>query len=264
MTKQPNNTIRAITIDDEFLARENLKMLLNEFCEGVEIVGEAGNVKEAIAVIEKTSPDVIFLDIRMPSGAEGFELLDAIPEKKFQVVFVTAFKDYAIKAFKANAIHYILKPVDIDDLMSAVEKVKSLKTELEEQPDDFKAYFSKLEKLSDELRNKSSNRITISHTKGIKIVDNDSIVRLNAEGNCTKLHFDNGSSYLDTRTLKIYEGLLQTNNFVRVHKSHIINLDFLSEYSNQDGHFAIMKNGDHVPISRARISDFITLVKQLN
>ena len=115
--------IRTIIVDDELLARENLKLLLSDFCENVEVVGEADSVDAAIDAITELKPTLVFLDIRMPSGIEGFELLEKIDTKDFVVIFVTAFKDYAIKAFNANAIHYILKPIDVEDLQNALKKV---------------------------------------------------------------------------------------------------------------------------------------------
>lgn len=255
--------IKALVIDDELHARENLKLLITEFCADLEIVGEACGKIEAIEVIKIKKPDVIFLDIRMPSGAEGFELLDAIPNKKFQVIFVTAFKDYAIKAFNANAVHYLLKPVDIDELISAVEKIKINKTEIEHSPEQYTNYFKILEELTANISESKSSKITINHSKGIKIIEDSKIVRLRAEGNCSKLFFTDGSSYLDTRTLKTYESLLDTSKFFRVHKSDIINLDFLNEYSNQDGNFALMNNGDAISISRSKLNGFIERIKDL-
>ena len=255
--------IKALVIDDELHARENLKLLITEFCKGVEVIGEACGKIEAIEVIKKTTPDVIFLDIRMPSGAEGFELLDAIPNKTFQVIFVTAFKDYAIKAFNANAIHYLLKPVDIEELISAVEKIKLNKTAIEDSSEKYADYFKRLEQLTANLSESKSSKITINHSKGIKVIEDDSIVRLQAEGNCTKLFFADGTSYLDTRTLKIYAELLDSTKFFRIHKSNIVNLNFLSDYSNQEGNFAIMNNGDEISISRSNVKGFIEKIKNI-
>lgn len=260
---QSSQKIKALVIDDELHARENLKLLIAEFCNDVEVVGEASGKVEAIEVIKKTNPDVIFLDIRMPSGAEGFELLDEIPNKSFQVIFVTAFKDYAIKAFKANAIHYLLKPVDFEELISAVEKIKTNKTVIEDSTEQYSDYFKRLEQLTANLSESKSNKITINHAKGIKIVEDDTIIRLQAEGNCTKIFFADGSSYLDTRTLKIYDELLDSSKFFRVHKSNIVNLNFLSDYSNQNGNFAIMNNGDEISISRSKVGGFIERLKNI-
>jgi len=254
--------LRAIVVDDEEFARKNLVMLLEEYCPDIEVIGEASRKSQAKAIIEASKPDVVFLDIRMPSGAEGFELLDELEEKDFLVVFVTAFKDYAIKAFNASAVYYLLKPIDIEELQTAVEKLKETKKVFTEDPQNFNTYFSSLRNLSDTLlRNKPNNRIAISHTKGLKIVEDDTITHLEANGNCTMIYFKDGSRYLDTRTLKIYESLLDPSKFFRVHKSHIINLDLLTEYLNEDGHFAVLKNGQRIPVARNRVTDFVKMLK---
>ncbi len=257
-------TLRAVLIDDEDFARKNLEILLTENCSEVEIIGQSGNVIDAKALIESTSPDVIFLDIRMPRAAEGFELLESIDKRDFFVVFVTAFKDYAIKAFNANAIHYVLKPIDIDELINAVNKVKEAKVLFSDTPENFTTYFDSLKNLSSNLENKGyGKKIAISHTKGIKLIETKDIVNLEASGNCTMLYFANGKRYLDTRTLKIYESILDPSSFYRVHKSHIINLDFLKEYLNDDGHMAILNNGVILPVARNRVSSFVKTLKKL-
>ena len=256
--------LRALIIDDEDLARKNLSMLLHDNCPKVEVVGEAGNVIDAKKLIESEHPDVIFLDIRMPRGSEGFDLLESIEKRDFFVVFVTAFKDYAMKAFNANAIHYVLKPIDIDELTNAVEKVKEAKTIFEKLPENYQTYFDSLKNLSTDLENKGyGKKIAISHTKGIKLIETKNIVYLEAAGNCTMLHFTDGKRYLDTRTLKVYESILNPEEFYRIHKSHIINLDSLKEYLNDDGHMAILKNGLILPVARNRVSTFVKTLKQL-
>lgn len=255
--------LRAIVVDDEEFARKNLVMLLEEFCPEIEVIGEAERKDQAKAIIEASQPDVVFLDIRMPSNAEGFELLEEIEEKNFQVVFVTAFKDYAIKAFNASAFYYLLKPIDIEELQLAVKKLVESKEIYTENPSNYSTYFDSLKNLSyNLLRNKPNNRIAISHTKGLKIVEDDTILHLEASGNCTTIYFKDGTRYLDTRTLKTYEEMLDESKFARIHKSHIINLNELSEYLNEEGHFAILKNGLKLPIARNRVTDFIKMLKQ--
>lgn len=256
--------LTALIVDDEELARENLRMLLDEFCPEIEVLDTAGGVREAREKVMALSPQVLFLDIRMPSGAEGFELLESLEDKEFMVVFVTAFKDYAIKAFNANAIHYVLKPIDIDDLRQAISKLVEAKEQIEASPGGYADYMKTLEALTANLTDTAApNRITISHTKGVKIIEEDNVLRVEAEGNCSKIHFIDGTNYLDTRTLKAYENSLSSNRFFRTHKSHIINLDQLSEYLHEDGHFAIMKNGDRVPVARLRMKKFMTRIKGL-
>jgi two-component system LytT family response regulator len=256
--------LRAIVVDDEELARKNLIMLLEEYCPDIEVIGEASRKSQAKAIIESSQPDVVFLDIRMPSGAEGFELLDELEEKNFLVVFVTAFKDYAVRAFNASAVYYVLKPIDIEELQTAVDKLKEANQSFTAEPENFKVYYNSLRNLSDALlKNKPSSRITISHTKGMKIVEDENISHLEASGNCTLLYFTDGTRYLDTRTLKTYENMLDPSRFIRIHKSHIINLDRLTEYLTEDGHFAVLKGGIRIPVARNRVTDFVKLIKHL-
>lgn len=254
--------LKALIIDDEEFARKNLQILLEEHCSDVEVVGDADGKAEALEKIKALQPDVLFLDIRMPSGSEGFELLEEIEDMKILVVFVTAFKDYAIRAFNANAVYYLLKPIDIDELKTAVEKLIESRRIFSDAPENYTTYYRSLKNLSDTfLRNKPNNRIAISHTKGLKIIEDDSIINLEASGNCTMLHFQDGSRYLDTRTLKIYENLLDPNKFSRIHKSHIINLNYMTDYLNEDGHFVVLKNGERIPVARNRVSDFVKGLK---
>jgi two-component system LytT family response regulator len=239
-------------------------MLLHEYCDDVEVIGDAGNIATAKEMIEELKPDVVFLDIRMPSGAEGFDLLESIENRDFLVVFVTAFKDYALRAFNANAIHYVLKPVDIDDLIRAVEKIKEARLTFSNHPENFDTYFESIKNLSNSMGSQGyGNKVAISHTKGIKLINIEDIVYLEASGNCTVLYFSDGKRYLDTRTLKIYEGILNPAVFYRIHKSHIINMNYLKEYLNEDGHFAILKNGKLLPVARNRVSSFVRTLKTL-
>lgn len=255
--------LRALIIDDEEFARKNLQLMLEEFCPEIEVIGEASGKEQAKAIIESSKPDVIFLDIRMPSGAEGFELLDEVENKDFLVVFVTAFKDYALRAFNASAVYYVLKPIDIDDLRSAVDKLVEAKKIFSDDPQNFITYFKSLKNLSQSLlSNRPNNRIAISHTRGLKIIEDDTITHLEANGNCTTIYFEGGTRYLDTRTLKIYEHILDPSKFFRVHKSHIINLNRLVEYVNEDGHFAILKGGLKIPVARNRVTDFVKMLKE--
>ena len=260
--KRHSMTLKALLIDDEEFARKNLEILLNDYCPDVEVIGEASSKNEAVQKINELEPDVLFLDIRMPSGSEGFELLDEIENKKILIVFVTAFKDFAIRAFNANAVYYLLKPIDIDELKMSVEKLIESKKIFEDNPDNFQTYFRSLKNLSDTfLRNKPNNRIAISHTKGLKIVEDHTILHLEANGNCTMIYFSDGSRYLDTRTLKIYENILDDKKFCRVHKSHIINLSMMTDYLNEDGHFAVLKGGLRIPVARNRVTEFVRMLK---
>jgi two-component system LytT family response regulator len=255
-------TLRAIIVDDEELARKNLIMMLETYCPEIDVIGEAGNKNEAKDIIESSQPDVVFLDIRMPSGSEGFELLEMIEERNFLVVFVTAFKDYAIKAFQANAVHYLLKPIDDEDLRIAVDKLIATKETFTNNPGNYETYFSSLQNLADRLlKNKSNNRIAISHTKGVKIIEEADLAYLEASGNCTMLYFKDGTRYLDTRTLKVYEEILDDTAFYRIHKSYIVNMHMIKEYLREDGHIIELKNNVQLPVARNRVSAFLKTLK---
>jgi len=256
--------ITAIIIDDEHLARENLHMLLADFCPEVEVVGTGQNVEEARILIEEKKPEAVFLDIRMPSGEEGLELLEDVESNNFQIVFVTAFKDYAIKAFNVNSIHYILKPIDIDELIAARDKLLSYKKLFSEDASNLESYLASIKNFSDNIYYQNeSNKITISHAKGIKIVADVSILYLEGDGNCTKIHFTDGTSFFDTRTLKIYEQILNKERFYRIHKKYIINLTHLTDYVQDDGHFAMMKSKVQLSVARARVPEFVKTIRSL-
>lgn len=256
--------ITAIIVDDENLARENLKLLLNDYCPEVEIVGMGENVDEARNLIADKKPEAVFLDIRMPSGEEGLELLDDVDSNNFQIVFVTAFKEHAIKAFNVNSIHYILKPIDIEDLQRAVEKLKEYKRLFQEDSSNLDKYIESIKNFSNHIYyQQESNKITISHSKGIKIVEDSSILYFEGDGNCTHIHFVDGTSFFDTRTLKIYDEILNTISFFRIHKKYIVNLDHLTDYVSEDGSFARMINGVQLPVARARTASFVNKIKSL-
>ncbi len=256
-------SIRALLIDDEELARENLKMMIESFCPSIEVAGTAIGKEDAKEKINSLNPDVIFLDICMPSGTEGLTLLDEIEEKNFLVVFVTAFKEYALKAFNANAVHYILKPIDIDELMDANIKIEERLSLIKSNPEIKKKYQESLNNTAKSIRTKSSDKLTISHSRGIKIVNIEDIEYLEAKGNCTDIYFKDKSKYTDTRTLKVYENILDSSLFFRTHKSFMINISYLKEYLTSQGNIAVLQSSKQVPVSRSKTKEFTTLLKNL-
>ncbi|MCB0791518.1 MAG: response regulator transcription factor [Flavobacteriales bacterium] len=252
--------VRALIVDDEEPARENLRLMLEDGCPEVNIVGMADSATSAGRRIAELDPELLFLDIRMPSGTEGLELLASLPEHRFVVVFVTAFKDYAVQAFHTHAVDYILKPIDPDELRQAVDKALERLTDNRSGPDAANEYKTRIgATLSDMLA--PAGRIVIDHAKGFKLFDQHDVLHFEADGNCTTLHFTDGTRYLDTRTLRIYEEMLDPKCFVRVHRSHIINLDHLREYLREEGHWAVLKDGSRVPIARDRLQDLLAAVR---
>lgn len=255
--------LRALIVDDEIHARENLKYLLSNYCPEIEVAGMASDPRSARENVERLAPQVIFLDICMPSGTEGFDFLDSLPEKKFQVVFVTAFKDYAIRALNANAIHYLQKPVDVDDLRVAVKKLVSTNQLFNESHEQMLNYIRSLENISKTLLPSGGvSRITIHHAKGFKIVDPNEFMYLEGEGNYTSINFVDNTRYVDTKSIGMYEEILDQGNFFRIHKSHIVNILYVKEFLNDNGHFVIMKDDTRLAISRLRVPQFLELFKK--
>lgn len=250
--KDKTQLIRAIIIDDELPARENLRFMLEDYCPEIDVVGTADGLESGLELFYGVKPDLIFLDIRMPSGAEGFELLEQLHGERFHVVFVTAFKDYAIRAFEKQALHYILKPIDEKELIETVNRVTDRTRADLQSKTDFSAYQDSINRLEDEILEKDSKRkITIHHSKGIKIVDSQEINFLEGSGNCAILHFKNNEQYLDTRTLKTYETILP-KVFFRIHKSFIVNLDEVSEILHGNDQSVRLKDGKVIPVARDR------------
>ena len=256
-----NGTMRALIVDDEELARENLRMMLADECPQVQVVGTADGPATARALITELDPDLLLLDIRMPSGAEGLDLLEGLPDLRALVVFVTAFKDYAVQAFHANAVDYILKPIDPDELRAAISKATTRAARMLGDDNEQQRYHDELRTLVRDIREHGAERIAVDYARGFKLFDPHTIAHLEADGNCTILHFTDGSRYLDTRTLKTYEDLLDPGQFLRVHRSHVINVAQLREYLREDGHWAVMRMGGRVPIARNRLDVFLTAVR---
>ena len=254
--------LRALLVDDEELARENLRMMLADDCPEIQVVGTADGVNSARQSIAALDPDLVFLDIRMPSGTEGIDLLEALPDARFIVIFVTAFKDHAVQAFHANAVDYVLKPIDPDELRAAVDKALKRWELMRGTRDESQRYRDSLNEAVRAIKQHGpSPRLAVDHAKGFKLFDPRTIAHLEADGNCTLLYFTDGSRYLDTRTLKVYEDMLDPLQFLRIHRSHLVNTDQLREYLREDGHWAVMKDGARVPIARDRVQAFLEAVR---
>lgn len=254
--------LRALLVDDEELARENLRFMLEDACPEVEVVGLADGPDRARSSIQALDPDLLFLDIRMPSGVEGLDLLEEYRDARFMVVFVTAFKDHAVQAFHANAVDYILKPIDPDELRAAVAKAVKRHELVASAREEGRRYRAGLQEAARMIKEHEARpRLTVDHAHGFKLFDPRSIACLEADGNRTRLHFTDGSEYLDTRTLKVYEDMLDPLQFVRVHRSHLVNIEQLREYLREDGHWAVMRNGARIPIARERLRAFLDAVR---
>lgn len=233
--------IRSLIIDDVEKARVALKSDLMDYCPDIQVVGEADGVETGLKMIYEKKPQLIFLDIRMGDGS-GFDLLQKHEDKKLQVIFTTAYDEYAIKAFKFSAVDYLLKPVDPDDLVAAVNKIaRSVNADL---PSQFNVLMQNLKKLKD-----PDKKIALASADKISIVSLKEVMRCEAHGNYTLFFLNDRRQILVTKTLKEYEEMLEEFDFLRIHHSHLINLNYLKEYVKIDGTYAVMVDGAEVPVS---------------
>jgi len=248
--------IKAIIIDDEKTSRETLQGLLRRYCKNVEVIGEADGFHSGIAVIKKNKPDVIFLDIQMPDGS-GFKLLEEIGDIDFEVIFSTAYDQFAIKAIKYSALDYLLKPINPEDLITSVEK---LEAKLSKGKDDTGVKF-----LLDSIRTPTSDKkkIVLSTSEGMHIVDIDNIIRCESEDYYTKFFLKEGKVIMVSKTLKENEELLAEYNFIRPHKSHLINLKYVKSFLRIDGGSIVMIDGSNVPVSRRKREQIVDILNHL-
>jgi len=242
--------LKAIIIDDEEASRETLSNYIKKYCSSVEVAGMADSVKTGIIAIKKHNPDVVFLDIEMPYG-NGFDLLDEIGDVSFSTIFVTAYSNYAIKALNLSASYYILKPVDIDELIAAVEKVK------QERESDNQGFFSKILVENLQNSNKQEHKIVLPQMNGFEVVRVKDVVRIQANDNFSDFHLLNGSKKTICRTLKHYEDLLAEFNFLRVHKSHLINIQYVKQYIKGKGGQVIMIDNSEVEVSQTKKQELL-------
>ncbi len=241
--------LKVVIVEDELHSRETLKNLVNDYCEDVEIVALAGAVQEGIKAIQSYQPDLVFLDIEMPSGT-GFDLLEKIQSFNFEVIFTTAFEHYALKAIKFSAIDYLLKPIDIEELQAAILKVKEKKHSIQNK---------KLETLLGNMQVKSNREqtISLSTSEGFEFIPVADILFCEANGSYTNFHLKASKTLLVSKHLKEYENLLSEHNFMRVHNSYLINLLEVKKYVKADGGFIVMKNDATVNISNKKKDDFL-------
>lgn len=218
--------LRAIIIDDEKLSREIICNYLRDYCNDVEIVTTASSVKTAYKAIRKHSPDFIFLDIELADG-KGFDLLTMFEKIDFKVIFITAHSEYAVKAFRFSAVDYLLKPIKIEELISAIERVKSLLVAGSGQEN--------LAALIHNLNRKPNvpTTLVVPHMKGFEVLRISEIIMCQADGYCTSFHLSDDRRIISSKNLKYYNDLIDEYDFVRVHHSYIINLSYVSGYSRQ-------------------------------
>ena len=243
---------KAVIIDDEAKGRLALKEKLKQYCPGVEVVAEASNGKEGIAAIEMHHPQIIFLDIEMPV-MNGFEMLNNLPDKNFHIIFTTAYDQYAIKAIKYAAFDYLLKPIDIEELKTAVSKFDT-KIALQTK--------NQVELLQQNIRQPKNHlhKLAIPTLEGLFFYDINQVIHLEANSNYTHIHFLNKTKILASKTLKEFEELLPEDIFFRPHHSHIINLQYIKRYIKGDGGQIELQNGIFVDVSRRKKEEFLKII----
>lgn len=246
--------MKALLVDDEENNLENLAFLLHHDCEGIDVVGKALNAQEARLFLSQQTVDVIFLDIQMP-GETGFQFLQSIAPIQYNVIFVTAYNEFSLQAIKANAIDYILKPIRIEDLQQAISRLTYL---LKNQ----QAAALNQELMQNFLKlgnpNSTPKRIALPQLGSVNYLDVDEIVSLQADGNYTIIHKRNMQKLVISKNLKDFEDILDAKQFVRIHKSYIVNLDQVQEYSTIDGGVAKMRDGSEWSISRRQLDAFLS------
>jgi two-component system LytT family response regulator len=248
--------IKSVIIDDEKKSRDVLRSLIEKYCENVSILAEAGGYVEGVEMIRKHNPDVIFLDIQMPDGS-GFKLLEKFKDIDFDIIFTTAFDQYAIKAIKYSALDYLLKPISPDDLRLAVEKVRQRKLGSSINQ-NIRVLIENINKPE-----KSAPKIVLSTSDKIHIVETDNIIRCESDNYYTKFFFIDNDPILISKTLKEHEELLSEYNFIRPHKSHLINIKYISAFLRTDNGSIQMSDGSIIPVSRRKREQVLEIINQL-
>ncbi|MBP7476939.1 MAG: response regulator transcription factor [Chitinophagales bacterium] len=245
--------MNVIIIEDEKHARKLIVNLLQEHCPNVNVIAECENLPDGVKAIRKHKPDLIFLDIEMP-GHSGLELLDFFEEDevKFGIIFTTAYNQYALQAFKMSAVDYLLKPLESEDLKIAVEKFTK----------QFEQGFLRYKTLKTNLNSDANQKIAIPTSNGYKVIELDKIILIKADSNYTEVFTSDDKTHLVSRTLKNFEETLPINSsLLRVHKSYIVNKNFITDIVKSDGGYILMNQKTQVPVSSDKMS---YLIEELN
>lgn len=238
-------------VDDKLASIELLKWLINQHCSEISLVRHATSVKEAIPIIHEMEPDILFLDIQMPQQ-NGFDLLSGIGKWDFEVIFTTAYNEFAIQAIRYSALDYLLKPIDAGDLVKAVERFKVKRIYA---PAGEELYRNFIQNLSNKEK-----KLALTGVTDIQYVALDEIIRLQAERNYTRFYFTDGKTFVSARTLKEYEELLPYGEFIRTHRTHLINKRFVAQYDREG--YLLLKDGSRVEVSRRKKEQVLKLLSQ--
>ena len=256
-----SKNINAVIVEDELKGLNNLKNLLSKYCKNVEVVGEATTIEEGFQLLnsKKDSVNVAFLDINLPDGLV-FQMLNRLEEVnavQFEIIFVTSYQHFAIKACQYSSIGYVLKPIDPDELQEAVSRIRVGKENHSGQRIG----------LFNEIMNSNKpnpfEKMSISALDGMYFVSIKDILRCEAEDNYTHIHMRNGEKLTASKTIKYYEEMLSDVNFYRVHKSHLVNLNYMRKFVKGDGGYLVMDDGKKIEVSRRRRPAFMEKLKMM-
>ena len=247
--------LNAVIIDDEAKARRILESFVADYCKQLTIVGLAEDVVQGVKLIQKVKPDIVFLDIEMP-GYNGFQLLDFFDEINFEIIFVTAYSEFALKAFQVSAIDYLLKPLQIEQLVKAVEKVERIKGANNSN--------LRVNALKENIQNNKIKKIVVSASDGNLFINLDDITHLKADGSYVNIFMVDGSKVLISKNIKDYENqLAEEDGFFRTHRSYLVNVKNIINTSSSKTD-ATMCNNEIISIARERKQDFITYLQSKN
>jgi two-component system LytT family response regulator len=248
----PANSFKVFVVDDEYQSRNLLCKLLSEHFPEIVVTGQAASVKEGLEGIRLFNPDLLFLDIAM-QGESGFDLLQQLDKRDLQIIFVTAHDEYALKAFRFNAVDYLLKPIVLSEMKEAISKA------IKHLPEQKFTSREQLENLLKHMYNpkKNHDKIAVPTTEGFVLVPLEEIIFCHANGNYTEFHLQNKRKLLSSYTLKQYHELLIEQNFFRAHRSYLINLSYVKMYKRGDGGTVIMQDGSEIELSRQNKEAFL-------
>jgi len=244
--------VQAVIVDDEENSLEALSILIQKYCPDIQIVGSAQTVESAIELINSVKPELLFLDIALPDG-QGFEILDEVVSNDFEVIFTTAYDQYALKAFEFSALDYLLKPISAEKLQQAVERYLKIRkdTKISTRVSVFK-----------ESMDNRNERIILSSMDGFEIYKISDIIRCEANGSYTVFYIKTGQRIVTSKTLNNFEKLLSDLSFVRVHSKHLVNLNFVKKYISGRGGYIVFDDGSQVDVSERKKKEFIQKMKE--
>ncbi len=249
------NLAKLVIVEDEAKSREMLRKMVEMFCPGVKIMGLAASVSEAVRLIKDVAPDIVLLDIELHPD-KCFDIFPQLDNVDFEVIFTTAYKNYAIEAIKVGALDYLLKPIDMTELKDAVDRAIEKRNQNKDN--------NVLKRFLREFKQPGGSRIALPTSDGIIYAEVDQISRCEAKGPYTNIYFKDNSKIMTSKNLKEYELQLKAHNFFRIHNSHLINLAEVRKYVKADGGYIEMKDNSQVPVSQSHKEDFFELMKNLS